>query len=160
MSTKRKGVRNLNSFFEPFTGQRHVKITEHRTMQDFAHCMQWLVDEIHPEAERIQVILDNLNTHKPASLYFTFPPAEARRILKKLVFHYTPKHGSWLNMAEIELSVISRRLKEYIPEDAMLVVEVQALTDDRNNNQASIDWRFTTEDARIKLKKLYPSISD
>jgi hypothetical protein len=157
---KRNGVRNLNIFFEPFTGQRHVKITERRTMQDFAHCMQWLVDKIHPEAELIQVVLDNLNTHKPASLYVTFPPAEARRILKKLMFHYTPKHGSWLNMAEIELSVVSRRLKEYIPEDDTLASEVQALTDDRNNNQAYIDWRFTTDDARIKLKKLYPSISD
>jgi len=157
---QRNGVRNLNIFFEPLTGQRHVKITERRTMQDFALCMQWFVDEIHPDAELIQMIVDNLNTHKPASLYETFPPAEARRILKKLEFHYTPKHGSWLNMAEIELSVFSRRLKEYIPDDDLLVIEVQALTDDRNNNHASINWRFRTEDARIKLKKLYPSISD
>ena len=157
---ERKGVRNLNMFFEPLTGQRHVKITERRTMQDFAFCMQWLVDEIHPEAELIQVVLDNLNTHKPAALYETFPPDEARRILRKLEFHYTPKHGSWLNMAEIELSVFSRRLKEYIPNDEMLMIEVQALTDERNNNQASIDWRFRTDDARIKLKRLYPSISE
>jgi hypothetical protein len=157
---QRNGVRNLNLFFEPFTGQRHVKITERRTMQDFAHCMQWLVDEIHPDAECIQVVLDNLNTHKPASLYETFPPNEARRILRKLEFHFTPKHGSWLNMAEIELSVFSRRLKEYIPDDDMFLVEVNAVTDDRNNNQASIDWRFTTDNARIKLISLYPSISD
>jgi hypothetical protein len=157
---QRKGVRNLNIFFEPLTGQRHVKITKRRTKQDFALCMQWLVDDIHPDAEFIEMIVDNLNTHKPASLYETFPPAEARRILKKLVFHYTPKHGSWLNMAEIELSVFSRRLKKYIPDDESLVIEVQALTDDRNNNHSSIDWRFRTEDARIKLKKLYPSISD
>jgi len=157
---QRNGVRNLNIFFEPFIGQRHVKITARRTMQDFALCMQWLVDEIHPEAELIRVILDNLNTHKPASLYETFPPAEARRILKKLEFHYTPKHGSWLNMAEIELSVFSRRMKKYIPNDDTFAGEVQALTDERNNNQASIDWRFRTDDARIKLKRLYPSLSD
>jgi len=157
---QRNGVRNLNIFFEPFIGQRHVKITQRRTMQDFARCMQWLVDEIYPEAELIQVILDNLNTHKPASLYETFPPAEARRILKKLAFHYTPKHGSWLNMAEIDLSVFSRRLKEYIPDDDTLVREVFALTYERNNNQASIDWQFRTDDARIKLKRLYPSTSD
>ena len=157
---QRNGVRNLNIFFEPLTGQRHVKITQRRTMQDFAHCMQWLVDEIHPKAELIRVILDNLNTHKPASLYETFPPAQARRILRKLAFHYTPKHGSWLNMAEIELSVFSRRLKEYIPDHVTLANEVQALTFERNNNHASIDWRFRSEDARIKLKRLYPSIPD
>ena len=157
---QRNGVRNLNIFFEPLTGQRHVKITERRTMQDFALCIQWLVDEILPEAELIQVTLDNLNTHKPASLYETFPPAEARRILKKLEFHYTPKHASWLNMAEIELSVFSRRMKKYIPDDYTLTGEVQALTDERNNNQSSIDWRFRTDDARIKLKRLYPSLSD
>ena len=136
---QRNGVRNLNIFFAPFIGQRHVNVTERRTMQDFALCMQWLVDEILPEAELIRVILDNLNTHKPASLYETFPPAEARRILKKLEFHYTPKHGSWLNMAEIDLSVFSRRLKEYIPDDVTLAREVFALTNERNNNQASID---------------------
>jgi len=157
---QRNGVRNLNIFFEPLIGQRHVKITQRRTMQDFALCMQWLVDEIYPEAEFIRVILDNLNTHKPASLYETFPPAEARRILKKLAFHYTPKHGSWLNMAEIDLSVFSRRLKEYIPDDVTLAHEVFALTNERNNNQASIDWQFRTDDARIKLIRLYPSTSD
>ena len=157
---QRNGVRNLNIFFEPLIGQRHVKITQRRTMQDFALCMQWLVDEIYPEAEFIQVILDNLNTHKPASLYETFPPAEARRILKKLAFHYTPKHGSWLNMAEIDLSVFSRRLKEYIPDDVTLAREVFALTNERNNNLASIDWQFRTDDARIKLIRLYPSTLD
>jgi hypothetical protein len=157
---QRNGVRNLNIFFEPLIGQRHVKITQRRTMQDFARCMQWLVDEIYPEAELIQVILDNLNTHKPASLYETFPPAQARRILKKLAFHYTPKHGSWLNMAEIDLSVFSRRLKEYIPDDDTLAEEVFALINERNNNHASIDWQFRTDDARIKLKRLYPSTSD
>lgn len=157
---KRKGVRNLNVAFEPLTGQRHVRITEQHTMQDFAHCMKWLVDEVHPEAEVIRVVLDNLKTHKPAALYETFSPAEARRILKKLEFHYTPKHGSWLNMAEIELSVFNRRLKDFIPDDDMLFIEVNALVDSRNDSKATVDWQFRTKDARIKLKSLYPSISD
>lgn len=157
---KRNGVRNLNVAFEPLTGQRHVRITEQHTLQDFAHCMKWLVDEVHPEAEVIRVVLDNLKTHKPAALYETFPPGEARRILKKLEFHYTPKHGSWLNMAEIELSVFDRRLKDFIPDDDMLFIEVNALVDSRNDSKATVDWQFRTKDARIKLKSLYPSISD
>ncbi|MEW6718760.1 MAG: IS630 family transposase, partial [Chloroflexota bacterium] len=107
---QRHGVRNLNFFFEPLISHREVKITERHTMQDFAHNMKWLVDELHPEAQVIRVVMDNLNAHKPASLYQTFPPDEARRILKRLKFHYTPKHGSWLNMAEIELSVLSRHV--------------------------------------------------
>jgi transposase len=157
---KRHGVRNLNVAFEPLTGQRQVRITERHTMNDFAHCMKWLVDEVHPQAQVLRVILDNLNTHKPAALYETFPPAEARRILKRLEFHYTPKHGSWLNMAEIELSVISRKLKQCIPDDDHLGSEVQALIALRNNSQATVNWQFRTTDARIKLNKLYPSISD
>ena len=157
---QRHGVRNLNLFFEPLVGQRAVKITERHTMQDFAHNMQWLVDELHPQAEVIRVILDNLNTHKPASLYATFPPQEALRIRKKLDFHFTPKHGSWLNMAEIEWSVYSRSLPKHILNDPILSVHVQALTEERNSSEASIDWQFRTADARIKLKQLYPSISD
>jgi len=157
---KRNGVRNLNVAFEPLTGQRQVRITERHTMHDFAHCMKWLVDEVHPEVEVIRVILDNLNTHKPAALYETFAPAEALRILKKLEFHYTPKHGSWLNMAEIELSVISRTLKAFIPDDDHLDIEVRALVKERNISQATVDWQFRATDARIKLKSLYPSISD
>lgn len=157
---RRNGVRNLNLCFEPLVGQRHVKITERHTMHDFAHCMKWLVDEIHPEAEIVRIVLDNLKTHKPAALYKTFPPVEALRILKKLEFHYTPKHASWLNMAEIELSVFGRRLKKYIPDDETLVIEVDALVDDRNGTDATVDWQFRTDDARIKLKRLYPSISD
>lgn len=157
---KRNGVRNLNVAFEPLTGQRHVRITERHTMQDFAHCMKWLVDEVHPEAEVIRVVLDNLKTHKPAALYETFSPAEARRILKKLEFHYTPKHGSWLNMAEIEVSIFDRRLKDFIPDDDTLSIEVNALVDSRNDSKATIDWQFRTRDARIKLKSLYPSISN
>lgn len=157
---KRNGVRNLNVAFEPLSGQRQVRITERHTMQDFAHCMKWLVDEVHPEAEVIRVILDNLKTHKPAALYMTFTPNEALRILKKLEFHYTPKHASWLNMAEIELSVFNRRLKAFIPDDRSLFIEVNALIDGRNYSNASVDWQFRTDDARIKLKRLYPSISD
>lgn len=157
---KHNGVRNLNVAFEPLTGQRHVRITEQHTMQDFAHCIKWLVDEVHPEAEVIRVVLDNLKTHKPAALYETFSPAEARRILKKLEFHYTPKHGSWLNMAEIEVSIFDRRLKDFIPDDETLSIEVNALVDSRNDSKATIDWQFRTRDARIKLKSLYPSISN
>lgn len=157
---KRNGVRNLNVAFEPLIGQRQVRITERHTMQDFAQCMKWLVDEVHPEAEVIRVILDNLKTHKPAALYLTFPPAEALRIFRKLEFHYTPKHASWLNMAEIELSVFDRRLKDFIPDDDGLFLEVNALVNMRNNSNASVDWQFRTDDARIKLKSLYPSISD
>ena len=149
----------MNVAFEPLTGQRKVRITERHTMQDFAHCMKWLVDEVYPEAEFIRVILDNLNTHKPAALYVTFPPAEALRILKKLVFHYTPKHGSWLNMAEIELSVYSRSLPKHIPNEMMLSLNVEALTNDRNQKVKTVNWQFQTTDARIKLIKLYPSIS-
>ena len=157
---KRNGVRNLNVVFEPLVGRRQIIISERHTMQDFAHCMKWLVDEVHPEAQLIRVVLDNLTTHKPAALYETFTPAEALRILKKLQFHYTPKHGSWLNMAEIELSVVSRSLKKHIPDDHRLKSEVQALVDRRNASKATVDWQFRTADARIKLKRLYPSIPD
>jgi transposase len=157
---KRNGVRNLNLAFEPLIGKRFVRITARHTSQDFAHCMKWLVDELHPEAEVIRVVLDNLGPHKPAALYETYPPEEARRIVKKLEFHYTPKHGSWLNMAEIELSVYSRSLKRHISTEEMLVKEVQALTNERNANQTKVDWQFFTADARIKLKQLYPSISN
>lgn len=156
---QRNGVRNLNMAFEPLLGKRHVRITERHTSQDFAHCMRWLVDEIHPEAEVIRIVLDNLGPHKPAALYETFPPEEARRIIKQLEFHYTPKHGSWLNMAEIELSVYSRSLKHHIPNEEMLIKEVRALTDERNQDQAKVNWQFFAADARIKLKQLYPSIS-
>jgi len=157
---KRNGVRNLHIFFEPLTGQRHIRVTERRRRQEFAQCMRWLVDELHPEAETIRVILDNLNTHKPGSLYLAFPPAEALRILKKLEFHYTPKHGSWLNMAEIEWSVYSRSLRKHVPDEIVLIREIEALTDERNQKKASVNWQFRTDDARIKLNQLYPSISD
>ena len=122
--------------------------------------MKWLVDEVHPEAEVIRMVMDNLKTHKPAALFETFPPVEALRILKKLEFHYTPKHASWLNMAEIELSVFGRRLKAYIPDDKSLFIEVNALVNERNHSEDTVNWQFRTDNARIKLKSLYPSVSD
>jgi DDE superfamily endonuclease len=134
---QRNGSRNLFMFFEPQRGWRHVAVTEQRTMQDFAQQMRWLVDEAYPEAEVIRIVLDNLNTHRPASLYETFAPAEARRILKGLEFHYTPKHGSWLNMAEMELSVLSRQcLDRRIPDETTLRREIQALEVERNRISA------------------------
>jgi uncharacterized small protein (DUF1192 family) len=157
----RRGVRNLFLFREPQRGWRHVEVTEQRTMQDFAHQMKWLVDEGYPRAERIRVVLDNLNTHRAASLYETFAPEEARRILRKLEFHHTPKHGSWLNMAEIELSVFSRQcLDRRIGDEGTLKREIKKLEAARNAACAKIEWRFTAEDARRKLHRLYPSTSD
>ena len=127
-------------------------------MQDFAQQMRWLVDEAYPEVPVVRVVLDNLNTHRTASLYETFPASEARRIARRLEFHYTPKHGSWLNMAEIEFSVLSRScLKQRLPDGETLAREVQALVRERNAAQAVINWRFTTQDARTKLHRLYPS---
>lgn len=158
---ERKGTRNLFMFFEPLLNQRHVNVTARRTSQDFAHQMQWLVTERHPDASCIHVVLDNLNTHTAAALYETFEPAQARHILQRLRFHYTPKHGSWLNMAEIEFSVFTRLcLKQRIPDEQTLRSEVQALQNERNAQGATVNWQFTTDDARIKLKRLYPSFSD
>jgi DDE superfamily endonuclease len=155
---QRNGTRNLFIFTEPQAGLRHIKVTDQRTMIDFAHQMRWLVDECYPEAELVRVVLDNLNTHKGASLYEAFAPEEARRIIKKLEFHYTPKHGSWLNMAEIELSVLQRQcLNRRIPDEGTLIREVAAWEKERNQEQATIDWRFSVTDAREKLKRLYPS---
>ena len=154
---RREGTRNLFLACEPLAGWRHVAVTERRTMQDFAYQMRWLVDEAYPEAQVVRVVLDNLNTHRPASLYQTFPAAEARRIAKRLEFHYTPKHGSWLNMAEIEFSVLARCcLKQRLPDEETLRQEVQALEQERNAAKATIHWRFNTQDARTKLHRLYP----
>ena len=156
---KRNGTRNLFIFCEPQVGWRHIEVTQQRTKNDFAHQMKWLVDERYPEAEVIRVVMDNLNTHKPASLYEAFEPAEARRIVKKLEFHYTPKHGSWLNMAEIELSVLMRQcLDRRIPDEETLKRELKAYENRRNQACAVIDWQFTCKEARIKLHRLYPSI--
>ena len=158
---ERNGVCNLFMFCEPKRGWRHVAVTAQRTMKDFAQQMRWLVDEAFPEAERVRVVLDNLNTHKAAALYETFVPEEARRILRKLEFHYTPKHGSWLNIAEIELSVFSRQcLNRRIPDEETLRSEIKKLEEARNAAAAKIEWRFTTEAARRKLQRLYPSTSD
>ncbi len=155
---ERNGTRNLFLFIEPQAGFRQVAVTDQRTMIDFAHQMKWLVDVAYPEAEVVRVVLDNLNTHKAASLYEAFAPEEARRIVKKLEFHYTPKHGSWLNMAEIELSVLQGQcLDRRIADEATLVREIAAWEKQRNQAQATIDWRFAVTDAREKLKRLYPS---
>lgn len=155
---ERCGVSNLFMFVEPLRGWRHVWVTDRRTKQDWAHAIQALVDTHYPAAERIVLVLDNLNTHTLGALYETFPPEEARRLSRKLELHYTPKHGSWLNIAEIELSVLSRQcLDRRIPEQAELAQEVTTWTHERNLNHNRVDWRFTTTDARIKLKRLYPS---
>ena len=155
---QRNGTANLFVRCEPQAGWRQVGVTERRTKHDFAHQMQWLVDERYPEAEVIRLVLDNLNTHKAASLYEAFAPEEARRIAKKLEFHYTPKHGSWLNMAEIELSILARQcLDRRIPTEAILKEEVSAWEARRNHEQARINWRFSINEARQKLHRPYPS---
>jgi transposase len=156
---QRNGVANVFMFFEPLRGQRHVKVTNTRTRLDWAEAMRELSDEIHPEAEKIVVVLDNLNTHTPAAFYLAFKPEEARRLVNRFEFHFTPKHGSWLNMAEIELSVLSRQcINRRIPDEQTLCHEVLAWADDRNSKVVKVDWRFSTADARIKLKRLYPMI--
>jgi hypothetical protein len=156
---ERNGTSNLFMFFAPLEAWRHIKVTDRRTMIDWAQCMRDLVDVHFPDADRIVVVMDNLNTHKLASLYEAFPPAEARRIAEKLEIHYTPKHGSWLNMAEIELSVLSRQcLNRRMPDQPTLQHEISAWETQRNDAASTVNWRFTTADARIKLKRLYPSI--
>jgi hypothetical protein len=156
---KREGVADLFMFFEPLTGKRYVKVTDRRTRKDWALAMKELSDEIYPHAEQIVVTMDNLNTHTPISFYETFEPDEARRLINRFEFHYTPKHGSWLNMAEIELGVLIRQcLNRRIADKATLTNEVKAWQDDRNTKVVKVDWRFTTADARIKLKFLYPEI--
>lgn len=158
---ERGGVANLFLFSEPLVGKRWVDVTEHRTRVDWAHQIKELVDERYREAEKIVLVMDNLNTHTPASLYEAFPPGEARRLADKLEIHYTPKHGSWLNMAEIELSVLSRQcLDQRVPDFETLETEVKAWQERRDAKGGKIDWRFTTEDARIKLKRLYHSIHE
>ncbi len=156
---ERNGVSNLFIFFDPLAGWRHVDVTDQRTSVDWAYQIRDLVDVYYPEAERITLIMDNLNTHCGASLYKAFEPQEARRILERLDIHYTPKHGSWLNMAEIELSVLSSQcLDRRIPNQETLRKEVTAWVNQRNDHSSPMDWRFTTEDARIKLRRLYPTI--
>ena len=157
---ERKGTANIFLAIEPLAGWRQVTVTEHRTKLDFAVQMKQLVDVQYPEAKKVRVVLDNLNTHKPASLYEAFPPAEARRILRRLEFHYTPKHGSWLDMAEIELSILGRQcLARRVAERDVLIKETNAWQRARNRQRTTIKWRFTVQDARGKLAHLYPPIS-
>lgn len=158
---ERNGVSNIFMIFDPLSGQRHVKVTDHRTKTDWAECVKDIVDVYFPFAEKIALTMDNLNTHKPSSLYEAFSPEEARRILDKLEFHYTPKHGSWLNMAEIEFSVLQRQCLDCrIPDQETLKQKIADWERTRNQKTVKVNWQFTTEDARIKLKKLYPSIED
>jgi hypothetical protein len=157
---ERNGVCNLFMFYAPLEeGWRHVKVTDRRTKQDWAYAMRELSDVRFPDAIKIVVVMDNLNTHTPGSFYEVFEPAEAKRLVDRFEFHYTPKHGSWLNMAEIELSALTQQcLDRRIPDQETLAREVAAWETERNTKKAKIDWRFTTDDARIKLKRLYPSI--
>lgn len=157
---ERQGVCNAFMLLQPLAGWRQVKVTEHRTKRDFAYMMRDVVDVYFPHAETIRVVLDNLNTHSPASLYEVFPPEEARRLVSKLEFHYTPKHASWLNMAEIEFSVMVRQcLKQRIPDQASLTTELAAYTRQRNDAKAVIRWQFDAQQARTKLGRLYPQLS-
>ena len=156
---ERKGTSNIFMYFEPLAGYRHVTVTDRRTAIDFADGMKLLVDELYPSVPIITVVLDNLNTHTKASLYKAFPPQEAKRIADKLVLEFTPKRGSWLNMAESEFSVLSRQcLNRRIPDQETLVSEIEAWTKDRNENTVVTDWQFKVDDARIKLKNLYPKV--
>ena len=155
---KRNGVANLFMMFEPLAGKRHVKVTQRRTKIDWAYCVREMVDQIYPDAEQIVLVMDNLNTHNKSSLYEAFEPAEAKRVADKLEIHHTPKHGSWLDMAEIELGILSRQcLSRRIDNMEQLKREVAAWQAIRNTAEAKVSWRFTTDDARIKLKKLHPS---
>lgn len=156
---KRNGVATIFIFFEPLSGWREVTVSEGKTRLDWAWRVRELLDVHYPEARKVHLIMDNLNTHGGASLYEAFPPEEARRLLERLEFHYTPKHGSWLNVAEIELSVLARQcLDRRIPDGPTLVREIKAWETDRNNQACKVKWRFTTADARIKLRRLYPSL--
>jgi len=156
---ERNGVSNLFMVFAPLEGWRHVKVTDRHTKVDWAHLMRDLVDIHYPDKSTIILVMDNLNTHKLGSLYEAFEPREARRIAKRLEIHYTPKHGSWLDMAEIEIGVLSRQcLNRRIPDQATLQLEIAAWQQERNQRAVQVDWRFTSQDARIKLKSLYPSL--
>ena len=155
---KREGTCNLFMCFQPLAGWRHVKVTERRTGADFAHCLQDVVDVHFPDAEVIRLVTDQLNTHRPAVLYATFAAEEARRIARKLEWHYTPKHGSWLDMAEVELAVLSRQcLDRRIPDMETVVGVVSCWEDRRNEARATVEWQFTTNKAREKLGRIYSS---
>jgi DDE superfamily endonuclease len=155
----RNGTANLFMISEPLLGWRAVQVTQRRTAKDFAEVLRWLVEDVHGDAAKIVLVTDNLNTHKPASLYEAFAPERARRIAERIEWHYTPKHGSWLDMAEIELSVLSRQcLNRRIGTREELEAAVGVWEEERNERGVEVQWRFTTADARIKLHRLYPSL--
>jgi uncharacterized small protein (DUF1192 family) len=156
---RRNGTANLFMMFAPLEGWRHVKVTDRHTAVDYAQVLKELSDTHFPGSAKIVLVQDNLNTHKPASLYEAFPPAEARRLVERFEWHYTPKHGSWLDMAESELSVLSSQcLDRRIPDQRVLKDEVEAWEANRNRKHANANWQFTTADARVKLRRLYPAI--
>jgi len=156
----RQGVANIFIANEPLKGKRYIRIKKSKTKRDWAYFVRYIADQLYPRAERIRLIMDNLNTHKPSALYETFLPEEAKRIWDRFEFIYTPKHGSWLNMAEIELNVLMGQcLNRRIDKMATIRSETKAWEKDRNNKNAKINWQFKTDDARIKLKRLYPTIS-
>ena len=153
----RNGTCSIFAFVEALAGRHHVSVREHRTAIDWAEEIRYLDDEMYPDIQKIILVMDNLNTHKPASLYKAFPPEEARRIIKKLEIHYTPKHGSWLDIAEIELNVMTRQcLSRRISSIDVLRSELAAWEGERNNGKSKVNWQFTTKDARIKLVSPYP----
>ena len=157
----REGTCSIFAFIEPLGGHHHVSVREHRTAVDWAEEIKYMVDEMYPEAEKIILVMDNLNTHKPSSLYKKFKPEEARRIIKKLDIHYTPKHGSWLDIAEIELNVMTRQcLSRRIDSIDKLKAELTSWEKERNEAGAKVNWQFRTKDARIKLISLYPELED
>ena len=156
---RRNGTANLFMMFAPLEGWRHVKVTDRHTAVDYAQVLKELSDTHFPGSAKIVLVQDNLNTHKPASLYEAFPPTEARRLVERFEWHYTPKHGSWLDMAESELSVLSSQcLDRRIPDQRVLKDEVAAWEADRNSKHAKANWQFTTADARVKLRRLYPAL--
>ena len=156
---RRNGVATIFMHFEPLRGWRKIDVTEGRTRVDWAHQIRALLDEHYPRARKVHLVMDNLNTHNGASLYQAFAPDEARRLLDRIEFHYTPKHGSWLNVAEIELSILSRQcLNRRIPDAPTLIREIESWQTDRNHRASKVRWQFTTKNARIKLRKLYPTL--
>lgn len=158
---ERLGTANLFVMVERLTGYRHVEVTARRTAQDYAHRLQWLADVRYPHAKKIRLVQDNLNTHRLANLYLVFPPEEARRLAERFELHFTPNHGSWLNMAEIEIGIFERGcLRRRVPSVEALIQRVAALEAERNTAQMTIHWRFTTGDARLRLERLYPKLNE
>lgn len=155
----RNGTCSIFAFIEPLGGMHHVSVREHRTAKDWAEEIKYLSDVMYPDVEKIVLVMDNLNTHSPASLYKAFPPEEARRVIKRLKIHYTPRHGSWLDIAEIELNVMTRQcLSRRIDSIEHLQKELAVWENERNSSQACVNWQFKTKDARIKLTSLYPDL--